>query len=168
MYEKNNKKNIAEINKEKIQKGFTCCNCNIKVVFSNTLGTAHRNHCPKCLYSLHLDKEFSGDRRASCGGHMRPIGLTFKKEGHDKYGHDKEGELMIIHECSACERISINRLAADDDERAILVLFNQSLTISEEAIKKISNEGIVLAIAEDKKKVFIKLFGKSINQFKIT
>jgi hypothetical protein len=73
-----------------------------------------------CLWSKHVD-EAKGDRRASCLGGMEPIGLTFKHEGHGKVG-----EIMLIHHCSVCEKISINRIARDDPEHKILGIFNQS------------------------------------------
>ena len=37
-------------------------------------GTQHRNHCPNCLTSLHLDNE-PGDRAADCGGQMEPVAV---------------------------------------------------------------------------------------------
>ncbi len=57
---------------------------------------------------------------------MKPIGLTFKWEGVDKYNNLREGELMLIHECTGCGKISINRIAADDNEETILKVFDES------------------------------------------
>ena len=37
-----------------------------EVVVPIGAGTQHRNHCPNCLTSLHLDNE-PGDRAANCG-----------------------------------------------------------------------------------------------------
>jgi DNA-directed RNA polymerase subunit RPC12/RpoP len=158
------KENADKISAEKEKGWFVCCGCERKVSFSESIGTAHRNHCPYCLSSKHLDKEFSGDRAADCGGCMRAVALSFKKEGVDKYGREREGELMLIHECSVCGRISINRLAADDDEAAIISLFNGSFSLPEKLKKKISKEGIVIAGPAEKKKVFIKLFGKGVGK----
>jgi hypothetical protein len=31
-------------------------------------GTGHRDHCPSCLWSRHLDDERPGDRASECGG----------------------------------------------------------------------------------------------------
>ena len=159
-----NKENELQIASEKAKGGFVCCNCGKWVAFSETIGTAHRNHCPFCLFSKHLDKELSGDRAANCGGCMRPIGLSFKKEGLDKYGHEKEGELMLIHKCADCEGISLNRLAADDEEAIILSVFNESLSLSGEALKKLEEEDIDVVGKEGKEKVFIKLFGKGMGK----
>ena len=41
-------------------------------------GTQHRNHCPNCLTSLHLDNE-PGDRAADCGGQMEPVAVWVRK-----------------------------------------------------------------------------------------
>jgi len=163
---KKQRENILKINAEKQMNKFTCCECGNEVIFSTQIGTAHRNHCPHCLASCHLDKEFSGDRAADCGGCMRAIGLTFKEEGIDKYHNQKEGELMIIHECLVCGKVSINRLASDDDEAKILFLFHNSLSLNDKIKQKISHEGIKIASLADKEKVFIKLFGKSINKIR--
>ena len=70
-----NQNNIKNLNNE-----FICCGCNKKVFYTNNIGTAHRNHCPYCLYSKHVDKNFSGDRASDCHGRMKAIGLSFKKE----------------------------------------------------------------------------------------
>ena len=50
---------------------FTCRNCG-RVVIPEGAGSAHRNHCPNCLCSLHVDEE-PGDRAADCGGLMEPV-----------------------------------------------------------------------------------------------
>lgn len=48
---------------------FTCKHCG-RVVVPIGAGTQHRNHCPNCLVSLHLDDE-PGDRTADCGGQRK-------------------------------------------------------------------------------------------------
>ena len=45
---------------------FTCKVCG-RLVTPDAAGTDHRNHCPNCLSSLHVDIE-PGDREADCGG----------------------------------------------------------------------------------------------------
>ena len=66
-------------------------------------GTQHRNHCPNCLSSLHVDNE-PGDRAADCGGVMEPISVWVRNNG----------EWAIIHRCKRCGALSSNRVAADD------------------------------------------------------
>ena len=52
---------------------FTCKVCD-RLVVPQGAGSDHRNHCPYCLSSQHLDIE-PGDREADCGGAMEAIGV---------------------------------------------------------------------------------------------
>ena len=52
---------------------FTCRVCGRTVVPAGA-GSDHRNHCPNCLTSLHVDNE-PGDRQSECGGIMDAIAL---------------------------------------------------------------------------------------------
>ena len=87
---------------------FVCKSCGREVIPENA-GTGHRNHCPNCLCSLHLDDE-PGDRAANCGGLMEPIGVWVRKNG----------EWAIIHRCRVCGKISSNRIAADDNPMKLM------------------------------------------------
>ena len=58
---------------------FVCKTCG-RTVVPNGAGSEHRNHCPNCLYSQHLDNE-PGDREADCGGSMEPIAVWVRKNG---------------------------------------------------------------------------------------
>ena len=82
---------------------FTCKVCG-KTVVPTGAGTDHRNHCPYCLSSLHLDNE-PGDRAADCGGVMEPIAVWVRRDG----------EWALIHRCRICGALSSNRIAADDN-----------------------------------------------------
>lgn len=138
---------------------FVCQNCG-RQVFLKAPGTAHRNHCPFCLWSKHIDEK-SGDRKSACGGLMEPIGLTFKKEGIDKFsGLPRQGEIMIIHRCLRCEKISINRLAGDDEARAVLKIFEKGLKISDSLKEKLQETGIKALEKKDEKEVKVQLFGR--------
>jgi hypothetical protein len=106
---------------------FTCGHCHAIVSSAHFLsGVNNRNHCPYCLWSCHLDLYASGDRLSACKGQMRPIGLTMKK-GRNKYATEARGELMLVHECTDCSALSINRIAADDDPSAILAVYRSSI-----------------------------------------
>ena len=121
------------------------------------IGTKNRNHCPKCLYSLHVDDKISGDRRANCGGKMEPIAVTFKQEGLDKYGKEKQGEIMLVHRCKKCGKININRIAGDDDTELIFKIYNQSKD-NIDLLNELKEGGIAIlgntAEAEVKKQLF--------------
>ncbi|MCA9859303.1 MAG: RNHCP domain-containing protein [Thermomicrobiales bacterium] len=66
-------------------------------------GGRHRNHCPLCLYSKHVDCT-PGDRRNECRSLMKPVGTAFRRNG----------EQVIVHECLGCGDVRYCRAAADD------------------------------------------------------
>lgn len=77
--------------------GFICANCGLEV---QPLGYSSRNHCPRCLCSLHVDV-MPGDRQNSCGGILRPVRvLPDPKKGY-----------VIIHRCDKCGEERRNRAA---------------------------------------------------------
>ena len=49
---------------------FVCGHCAFEVPLADS-GPV-RNHCPRCLRSLHVDGEVPGDRASACGGLMDP------------------------------------------------------------------------------------------------
>lgn len=83
------------------QESFTCKSCG-RLVTPGGAGSGHRNHCPNCLSSLHVDIE-PGDRASDCGGLMEPVAVWVRKSG----------EWAIIHRCRRCGALSSNRVAAD-------------------------------------------------------
>ena len=87
---------------------FTCKICG-RMVIPAGAGTNHRNHCPNCLSSLHVDIE-PGDRSSDCGGIMDPVAVWVRKNG----------EWAIIHRCRNCEELSSNRIAADDNPMKLM------------------------------------------------
>ena len=141
-------------NKEQNAGGFKCSHCKQWVIINEFMGTLHRNHCNLCLWSKHVDEK-KGDRKATCFAGMKPIGLTFKQEGFGR-----QGETMLIHVCSMCQKISINRIAADDSTDEILKIFEQSKSIDNELNKKLLAENIYLLGEKDKQELHIQLFGK--------
>ena len=150
LYEKKRKK---EWNKEHAAGGFRCAHCRVWVTINDYIGTKNRNHCNYCLWSKHVDIK-KGDRKESCHGGMRPAGLTFKQEG---YG--RQGELMLIHQCATCEKVSINRIAADDDNEAVMDLFRLSCRISGELARRLCHASINWLHPEDENEVYTQLFG---------
>ena len=85
------------------QEPFVCERCGADV---GTLQTgSYRNHCPRCLWSKHLDEEGPGDRGSPCKGLMEPVGCDFR--GAKGW--------MIVHRCTLCGKIMRNSAACDDD-----------------------------------------------------
>lgn len=85
------------------EKPFRCRHCRA-MVGPIAYGGKHRNHCPYCLYSRHVDGRVPGDRGSDCGGSMAPIGAFTRRNG----------EHVIMHRCLSCTFERYNRIAADD------------------------------------------------------
>ena len=93
------------------QASFRCGHCRLDVP-TDAVGTAHRNHCPNCLWSRHVDDDRPGDRDADCGAFMEPIAITVRGDG----------EWVLVHRCRACDEIHLNRSAGDDSPLILLRL----------------------------------------------
>jgi len=78
----------------KNKENFICENCSAEVI-----GNGYTNHCPKCLWSKHVDVE-PGDRAATCAGLMKPI--SAEQSG---------GEWDIVHECVKCGHTKKNKIS---------------------------------------------------------
>ncbi|MDD4125917.1 MAG: ribosome small subunit-dependent GTPase A [Eubacteriales bacterium] len=96
---------------------FTCKNCGATVVPEGA-GSEHRNHCPRCLCSSHVDIR-PGDRASMCKGIMDPIGVWVRRNG----------EWAIIHRCRECGELSSNRIAADDNPTLLMSIAVKPLAI---------------------------------------
>ena len=96
---------------------FTCKVCGRPVVSAGA-GTDHRNHCPNCLSSLHLDIE-PGDRESDCGGIMDPIAAWTRKTG----------EWPITHRFRQCGKLTATRIAADDNPMKLMSIAMKPLCL---------------------------------------
>ena len=95
---------------------FTCEHCGSEVV-----GNGYTNHCPKCLWSKHVDVN-PGDRAATCGGMMKPIEIENNK-----------GEWAIVHECIVCGYKKRNTMSPHDD-------MNIAIQIAKESAEKVARK----------------------------
>jgi hypothetical protein len=140
--------------------GFSCTACRRYVSCDSELsGVRSRNHCPHCLWSRHMDLNRPGDRLSLCRRRMKPVGLALKKT-NQKYSLEPGGELKLIHVCEGCGKISINRIAADDNAFMIWIVFENSLHSGEEITGRIRSEGIQMLQSADEKIVHMRLYGK--------
>ncbi len=88
---------------------FVCGNCGFAVQ-----GTGYTNHCPRCLWSRHVDL-MPGDRQADCDGLMEPIAVA-----------GTTGEYRILHRCQICSVEKWNQASpADDFDRLLLIAETQ-------------------------------------------
>ena len=88
---------------------FTCAHCGADV-----LGNGYTNHCPKCLYSKHVDNN-PGDRQSECGGMMRPISIE-----------SRGGEFIITHKCEKCGKTIKQHACENDDMDTIIAISSDS------------------------------------------
>lgn len=95
--------------------GFRCRHCGFVAAYVGA-GSFHRNHCPRCLHSVHLDDE-PGDRASTCLGLMEPIAVWVRRDG----------EWALIHRCQDCGALASNRIGADDNEALLLSLAVRAL-----------------------------------------
>ncbi|HPI15498.1 MAG TPA: RNHCP domain-containing protein [Spirochaetota bacterium] len=89
---------------------FVCGRCGAGVLPPES-GTLHRNHCPECLWSRHVDHR-TGDRLSVCGGMMEPIAVWARGGG----------EWALVHRCAKCGIVRVNRIAGDDNSLRLLGL----------------------------------------------
>lgn len=89
--------------------GFVCENCSFAVPKRG--GGYCRNHCPKCLYSLHVDLKLPGDRKSECHGLMKPIDVIYNTQ---------KNTYQLKQECKKCKYCFMVSVAKDDDQTEVL------------------------------------------------
>ncbi len=93
---------------QRTTENFICEKCSFSVE-----GNGYTNHCPKCLWSKHVDIH-PGDRAADCGGLMKPIKVEMKS-----------GEYIILHECQRCGHNKKNKVQIEDDFDIVIKITTQ-------------------------------------------
>ena len=73
-------------------------------------GNGYTNHCPKCLWSKHVDVS-PGDRASLCGGLMEPKGVVVSSGTH-----------RIFHTCTICGFTRAQETSKEDDMKKIIEL----------------------------------------------
>ena len=90
---------------KKTTEDFVCEHCGHSVQ-----GDGYTNHCPKCLWSKHVDVE-PGDRAAMCGGEMEPIALEGASPSY-----------RIVHRCLQCDIERRNIVSENDNGDALVAV----------------------------------------------
>jgi len=126
---------------------FRCVNCK-RMISACGGGTSHRNHCPYCCYSKHVDNS-KGDRKSNCNSVMEPVALAYK-------GH---GELCLVHKCRSCGKVNYNRIAADDNVFTLEQIFQSSLRFDREVVSKLEVINIHVLTGENTEGVHAQLYG---------
>jgi len=89
----------------KNKEDFVCEKCGAEVA-----GNGYTNHCPKCLWSKHVDIH-PGDRASECGGMMEPA--TVEING---------AETVIVHKCQTCGHNKRNKVQKEDDYDKVVAI----------------------------------------------
>jgi hypothetical protein len=84
---------------------FVCGHCHKKIK-----GTGYTNHCPKCLWSKHVDNN-PGDRLNSCQGMMKTVDLELKN-----------GHIYLIQQCQRCKQHKRIKTQENDNFDKILAI----------------------------------------------
>jgi len=82
-----------------------------KVCGTEVKGTGYTNHCPNCLFSLHVDEEIPGDRASNCKGLMEPVRAEIES-----------GRYILTHKCQKCKKTIKNKTSEEDNFEEILKL----------------------------------------------
>lgn len=82
-----------------VDESFACGHCGAAV---QPGGRPVRDHCPRCLRSLHVDK-VPGDRAAGCGGLLDPTALELD-----------HGAVVIRYRCRVCGHETRTKAHPDD------------------------------------------------------
>jgi DNA-directed RNA polymerase subunit RPC12/RpoP len=99
----------ARTNPIRRDEGFTCAHCRADVV---PLGVTDRDHCPRCLRSLHVDV-VPGDRASACGGILDPVGAELVG-----------GNVTLRYQCRRCghrHRVKAIREGRDPDDWSLVI-----------------------------------------------
>ena len=91
---------------------------------------------------------------------MQPVGLTLKFT-NKRYAQTSSGELMLVHHCNECAKISINRIAADDIPEVIMEVFDFSISLPIERREQIQKNGIKLLGGKNIDQVYQQLYGQT-------
>jgi len=92
---------------------FTCIVCGTEVK-----GTGYTDHCPNCLWSVHVDI-YPGDRQAECGGLMEPIGAMQQRR-----------TWRIYYRCQKCGYERFNDAVPGDNFEKIIELSTHPINFS--------------------------------------
>ena len=104
-------------NFEKNDNEFICRVCEKLVP---TLKYSSRDHCTKCLCSIHIDIN-PGDRANTCLGTLVPVDIEISsKKGY-----------IIKYKCAKCGLEHNNKSAEDDSFKTILKVMNKTYNLNE-------------------------------------
>ncbi|MCL5092941.1 MAG: RNHCP domain-containing protein [Candidatus Marsarchaeota archaeon] len=85
---------------------FSCSHCG-----AITKGNGYTDHCPICLWSMHVDIN-PGDRANECHGMMKPVFAI----------SDRRGTYMVTYKCTKCGKIKKVKASPNDNAEILNML----------------------------------------------
>lgn len=87
------------------------------------------------------------------------MALAFKNYEINPFTGRGGGELMLIHQCTNCSKLSPNRIAGDDNEYQILCLLKESIDLNQTLANQLKKLGLILITSKNKQEAMVSLFG---------
>ncbi len=94
----------------RVKEDFGC-----EVCGNTVIGDGYTDHCPKCLWGKHVDKDIPGDRASECGGLLEPISALYQN-----------GRFKITYKCQSCGYIFRVREGEEDDRKQLIALAREA------------------------------------------
>jgi len=112
---------------KRLRGNMDCANCGN--VFDLSLpGSKHRDHCPHCLCSVHIDTR-PGDREVWCG-EGEPCTKEFKHAVLRPIAKNSQYDIVYIqYKCDKCGKLKVNVQAFDDNQNLIDQLLEKHFKI---------------------------------------
>lgn len=87
------------------------------------------------------------------------MALAFKNYEINPFTERGGGELMLIHQCTNCGKLSPNRIAGDDNEYQILCVLKESIDLNQILLNQLNELGLIPITNENKEEALVSLFG---------
>ena len=87
------------------------------------------------------------------------MALAFKNYEINPFTGRGGGELMLIHQCTNCDKLSPNRIAGDDNEYQILCILKESIDLNQILLNQLNKLGLIPITNENKEEALVSLFG---------
>jgi hypothetical protein len=96
---------------------------------------------------------------------MQPTGLTVKDVRTNYFTGRVSGELMVVHVCLNCGKISCNRIAGDDNSYMLAKLVEEKTTINASLSAKLKSLGVNLLSWEDRSLILTAIYGNDYEKY---
>lgn len=96
---------------------------------------------------------------------MQPWAIAFKNYKINPFTNRGSGELMVIHQCLNCGKLSPNRIAGDDNVYQIIKILKESLNLEGVMANRLRNLGLNIITKDNKEEALIFLLGINYQKF---